>query len=67
MSANEAIHLALKALKEYDQVGFITNHEFVMCELLVSLPDSNKTHELLEISSILTIKTIERAKRGYHD
>ena len=59
-----AIQLALKAIKEYDQFGFITNHGHVMRELLMALPDSGKTQELLEISSILTIKTIEKAKRG---
>lgn len=64
MSQERAIHLALKALREYDQFGYIGDHRSIMRELLVSLPDSNRTQELLEISSILMIKTIEKAKKG---
>ena len=67
MNGQDSLLLALKALKEYDQFGYITNHQFVMRELLMSLPDGDKTQELLEISSMLMIKTIEQAKRGTYD
>jgi hypothetical protein len=67
MNGHDSLLLALKALKEYDQFGYITNHQFVMRELLTSLPDGNKNQELLEISSMLMIKTIEQAKRGTYD
>ena len=67
MSEQNALLLALKALKEYDQFGYINNHQYVMRELLMALPDEEATQELLEISSMLMIKTIEQAKRGTHD
>ena len=64
MNQERVIQSALKALREYDQLGYISDHRSIMRELLLALPDSGKTQELLEISSILTIKTIEKAKRG---
>jgi predicted transposase YdaD len=64
MSQESAIRLALKALTEYDQFGLITNHRYIMRELLLALPDESHSQELLEISSILMTKTIEQAKRG---
>ena len=63
MSEQNALLSALKALKEYDQFGYINNHQFVMRELLMALPDEEATQELLEISSMLMIKTIEQAKK----
>lgn len=65
---NQALLVALQAMQSYDQFGMIPNHKLVI-NLILQCINGNSTlpadvdFELLEVSSMLMIRAIERAKK----
>ena len=62
MTKNQVIALALHAIREYDQLGFIQDHKLVLRELVKSLPDEEDLQEQIAVSGMLMLRAIERAK-----
>ncbi len=64
MTRDAVLLLALRALREYDQLGVILNHRQVLRELIIAVPDTDDVQERLEVSNMLMIRAIERAKHS---
>lgn len=63
MTRDAALVLALRALREYDQLGVILNHQHILRELIIAVPDTDDAQEQLEVSNMLMVRAIERAKQ----
>ena len=69
-SKNQALLVALQAMQSYDQFGMIPNHKIVIHLILRSLNGTSSPEaaeidfELLELSSMLMVRAIERAKKN---
>ena len=70
---NQALLTALQAMQSYDQFGMIPNHKVVIHLILSCLVDDDKNSDiiapniesdLLELSSMLMTRAIERAKKN---
>ena len=63
MTRDDALVLALRALREYDQLGVILNHQQILRELIIAVPDTDDVQERQEVSNMLMVRAIERAKQ----
>ncbi|CAB4130049.1 hypothetical protein UFOVP116_244 [uncultured Caudovirales phage] len=69
MDQKKTLSLALKALVEYDKFGYIKEYKPVIKAILQSLSEHDSyaetilDPELLEYSSMIMVRTIERAKK----